>query len=171
MRQQNNFLRQATIWLLLPVFSSLPALASQSTNQQVSLPDGNQAAGVTKGQLEQLHIRNIILQAEVQGAQLQRQLEENQSGGATSAPALPGAIVGDTSLPGQPARSVAVNNRPVVLEINGRDKNLRATLQLPSGQSLVVSPGNRIPGMESTVRSITLAGVTLSDGTLLAFGD
>ena len=64
-----------------------------------------------------------------------------------------------------------MSNRPVVLEINGRDKNLRATLQLQSGQSLVVSPGSRIPGMDSTVKSITLAGVTLSDGTLLAFGD
>lgn len=171
MRQQSNVLRQATLWLLLAVFSSLPAQASQSTDQQVSQPAGNQAAGVTKGQLEQLHIRNIILQAEVQGAQLQRQLEENQSGVGTAAPSLPGAIVGDASLPGQPARLAPVNNRPVVLEINGRDKNLRATLQLPSGQSLVVSPGSRIPGVESTVRSITLAGVTLSDGTLLAFGD
>lgn len=163
MRQQSNFLRQAILWLLLPVFSPLSVQASQSTNQQ--------AAEVTKGQLEQLHIRNIILQAEVQGAQLQRQLEENQSGAGTTVTSLPGAIVGDTALPGQPARTVPANNRPVVLEINGRDKNLRATLQLPSGQSLVVSPGSRIPGLESTVRSITLAGVTLSDGTLLAFGD
>ncbi|MGS6463428.1 type IV pilus biogenesis protein PilP, partial [Enterobacter intestinihominis] len=104
----------------------------QSTNQQVSQP-----AEVTKGQLEQLHIRNIILQAEVQGAQLQRQLEENQAGAGTVAPSLPGAIVGETSLPGQPARTVPANNRPVVLEINGRDQKLRATLQLPSGQSLV----------------------------------
>ncbi|MGS6323940.1 type IV pilus biogenesis protein PilP, partial [Enterobacter hormaechei] len=166
MRQQSNFLRQATLWLLLPVFSPLPVQASQSTNQQVSQP-----AEVTKGQLEQLHIRNIMLQAEVQGAQLQRQLEENQAGAGTVAPSLPGAIVGETSLPGQPARTVPANNRPVVLEINGRDQKLRATLQLPSGQSLVVSPGSRIPGLESTVRSITLAGVTLSDGTLLAFGD
>ncbi|WP_164099302.1 type IV pilus biogenesis protein PilP, partial [Serratia marcescens] len=83
-----------------------------------------------KGQLEQLHIRNVILQAEVQGAQLQRQLEENQSSASTPATALPGASFGDTSLPGQPARPVTMNNRPVVLEINGRDKNLRATLQL-----------------------------------------
>ncbi|AYY47068.1 type IV pilus biogenesis protein PilP [Citrobacter freundii] len=166
MRQHSNFLRQATLWLLLPVLSPLPVQASQSTNQQVSQP-----AEVTKGQLEQLHIRNIILQAEVQGAQLQRQLEENQAGAGTIAPSLPGAIAGDTSLPGQPARTVPSNNRPVVLEINGRDQKLRATLQLPSGQSLVVSPGSRIPGLESTVRSITLAGVTLSDGTLLAFGD
>lgn len=166
MRQQSNFLRQAALWLLLPVFSPLSVQASQSTGQQVSQP-----AGVTKGQLEQLHIRNIILQAEVQGAQLQRQLEENKSGAGSITPALPGTIVGETSLPGQSARTVPSANRPVVLEINGRDKNLRATLQLPSGQSLVVSPGSRIPGLESTVRRITLAGVTLSDGTLLAFGD
>ncbi|WP_096151743.1 type IV pilus biogenesis protein PilP [Enterobacter hormaechei] len=171
MRQQSKFLRQATLWLLLPIFGPLPVQASQSTNQQVSPPAGNVIPGVTKGQLEQLHIRNVILQAEVQGAQLQRQLEENQSSVGTPATALPGASFGDTSMPGQPARPVTASNRPVVLEINGRDKNLRATLQLQSGLSLVVSPGSRIPGMESTVKSITLAGVTLSDGTLLAFGD
>ena len=117
MRQQSNFLRQATLWLLLPVFSPLPVQASQSTNQQVSQP-----AEVTKGQLEQLHIRNIILRAEVQGA------TSAPAGGKPSRcryrrPFLPGAIVGETSLPGQPARTVPANNRPVVLEINGRDQN------------------------------------------------
>ncbi|MBY6260026.1 type IV pilus biogenesis protein PilP [Phytobacter diazotrophicus] len=65
---------------------------------------------------------------------------------------------------------MATNTRPIVLEINGRDRQLKATLQLTSGQTLVVSPGSRLPGAEQTVKSISLTGVTLSDGTLLTFG-
>jgi hypothetical protein len=66
MRQQSKFLRQATLWLLLPIFRPLPVQASQSTNQQVSQPAESDTR-CDKGQLEQLHIRNVILQAEVQG--------------------------------------------------------------------------------------------------------
>lgn len=163
MRQRNNALPSVTL-LCLMITAALPAQASESAT-----PPGPAVA--TMGELEALQTRNILLQAKVQGAQLERQLKENQSTNAPSDIPAPGTVVGYSSLPGQPARTAPVNSRPVVLEINGRDKNLRATLQLPSGQTLVVSPGNRIPGLENTVRSITLAGVTLSDGSLLAFGD
>ena len=125
---------------------------------------------LTQGQLEQLHTRNILLQAQVQGAQLQRQLAENQTGTGPSVVPAPPNEVGYTSLPGSVTRPITSSSRPVVLEISGRDKNLHATLQLASGQTLVVSPGSRLPGIEQTVKSITLAGVTLSDGTLLVFG-
>lgn len=167
MRQLSNSLPSVALLTSLLLLPALPALASQSTSPQVS-------PGVTMGQLEQLHTRNLILQAQVQGAQLERQLEENQTGSsaATAAPVTPPVnAVGYSSLPAAAPRAPAVSHRPVVLEINGRDKNLRATLQLSSGQTLVVGPGNRLPGTEQTVRSISMAGVTLSDGTLLAFGE
>lgn len=167
MHQLNNPLPSVALVTSLLLLPALPAMASQSTSQQVS-------PGVTMGQLEQLHTRNLILQAQVQGAQLERQLEENQTGNsaATAAPVpAPVNAVGYSSLPAVTPRAAAASHRPVVLEINGRDKNLRATLQLSSGQTLVVGPGNRLPGTEQTVRSISLAGVTLSDGTLLAFGE
>ncbi|QXB24208.1 type IV pilus biogenesis protein PilP (plasmid) [Lelliottia amnigena] len=146
------------------IAAALPAQASESAT-----PPGPSVA--TMGELEALQTRNILLQAKVQAAQLERQLKENLSNNTPSDIPAPGTVVGYSSLPGQPPRTAPVNSRPVVLEINGRDKNLRATLQLSSGQTVVVAPGNRIPGQENTVRSITIAGVTLSDGSLLAFGD
>ncbi|NWJ78858.1 type IV pilus biogenesis protein PilP [Enterobacter sp. SECR19-1250] len=155
-------LRPAAL-LLLALLPSVPVVASESTSLQLS-------PSVTKGQLEQLHTRNILLQAQVQGAQLERQLEENQTGSASSViPASPGAG-GYATLPGAAARPVVANTRPIVLEINGRDRQLKATLQLTSGQTLIVSPGSRLPGTEQTVKSISLTGVMLSDGTLLTFG-
>lgn len=148
---------------IVTMLSASSLMASESTSPQVS-------PSVTQGQLEQLHIRNVILQAEVQGAQLQRQLDENQSGtGSAVLPSVPGST-GLTTLPVTSPRPSSGNGKPVVLEINGRDKNLRATLQLSSGQTLVVSPGSRLPGTEQTVKTITLGGVTLSDGSLLTFG-
>lgn len=163
MRQRNNA-RLSVALLSLMIAASLPAKASESA----SAPG---PAVATMGELEALQTRNILLQAKVQEAQLERQLKENRTSSTAADIPAPGNGIGYTALPPQSAQAAPVNNRPVVLEINGRDKNLRATLQLPSGQMLVVAPGNRIPGMENTVRSITLAGVTLSDGSLLAFGD
>ncbi|MCE6966335.1 type IV pilus biogenesis protein PilP [Enterobacter sp. MW07] len=161
MRQQSNFLPSAALLGLL--IATLPAGASPVVSPQAS-------PVATKGELEELQIKNILLQAKVQGAQLQRQLEENQSGSVPAGTPAPGTSVGYTSLPGEPTRLVSSNTRPVVLEISGRDRQLRATLALPSGQTLVVAPGNHIPGLGQTVKTITLAGVTLSDGSLLAFG-
>ena len=161
MRQQSKFFPSAVLLGLLMI--TLPAGASPVVSPQAS-------PVATKGELEELQIRNILLQAKVQGAQLQRQLEENQSGSASASAPAPGTAIGYTSLPGEPTRLIAGNTRPVVLEISGRDKQLRATLALPSGQTLVVAPGNRIPGLEHTVKSISLGGVTLSDGSQLAFG-
>jgi len=163
MRQRNDSLPSGTL-LALMLSASLPVMASPSTSPQ-------EPTALTMGELEQLHTRNLILQAKVQASQLQRQLDENQSGNTSPVVPAPGPAVGFSSLPAAPAKLVSGSNRPVVVEINGRDKNLHATLQLPSGQTLVVAPGNRIPGQEQTVKSITLAGVTLSDGTLLVFGD
>lgn len=138
------------------------ALASESTNMDTTYP-------ITKGELERLHINNLVLQAQVQGAQLSRQLAENR--GEVS-PAHQASVTGDvgyTTLPGGTSRPVINNARAVVLEITGRDKNLKATLQLPSGQTLIVSNGSKIAGTELTVKNISLSGVLLSDGSLLTF--
>ncbi|MEQ9971434.1 type IV pilus biogenesis protein PilP [Pectobacterium carotovorum] len=163
MLQLNNCRPTTTCLLLLILFYAVQTQASESTSP-VSPPS------LTQGELEQLHTRNILLQAQVQGAQLQRQLEENRAGTGPSVVPPPPNAVGYTSLPGSVTRSITSSSRPVVIEISGRDKNLHATLQLASGQTLVVSPGSQLPGIEQTVKSITLAGVTLSDGTLLVFG-
>ncbi|WP_052246220.1 type IV pilus biogenesis protein PilP [Leclercia adecarboxylata] len=163
MRLRNNPLLACAL-LSLMLTAALPVAASTSTSPQ-------EPTALTLGELEELHTRNLLLQAKVQAAQLQRQLDENQSGNKPASTPVPGTAIGYTSLPAQSSPVSAGSTRPVVLEVNGRDKNLRATLQLPSGQTLVVAPGNRIPGLEQSVRSISLAGVTLSDGSLLAFGD
>lgn len=139
------------------------AQASESTNLQISSP-------VTQGELELLHTNNLVLQAQVQGAQLARQLAESKTGTSSSlAVTSPTGDVGYTSLPGGGSRPGINNARATVLEITGRDKNLKATLQLPSGQTLIVSNGSTISGTGLTVKNISLSGVLLSDGSLLTF--
>lgn len=138
------------------------ALASESTSMETAYP-------VTKGELERLHINNLVLQAQVQAAQLARQLAENK-GEVSPAPLATGTgDTGYTTLPGGISRPGTASSRAVVLEITGRDKNLKATLQLPSGQTLIVSDGSKITGTNLTVKNISLSGVLLSDGSLLTF--
>lgn len=138
------------------------ALASESTNMDTTYP-------VTKGELERLHINNLVLQAQVQAAQLSRQLAENKGEASPVPQATVTGDVGYTTLPGGMSRPGINHSRAVVLEITGRDKNLKATLQLPSGQTLIVSNGSKITGTELTVKNISLSGVLLSDGSLLTF--
>lgn len=109
---------------------------------------------VTKGQLEILHNNNIVLQAQVQGAQLQKQLDE-----AGTEPAM--------NVPRESRHQT--NARPVVVEITGAGKKLSAIVQLPNGQQTTLTTGSSLPGTGLTVKSITLAGVTLSDGSSLSF--
>ncbi len=136
--------------------------ASESANMGIS-------PSITQGELEQLHTNNLVLQAQVQGAQLARQLAESNSGTTSSPITSPTGDVGYTSLPGNTNRPGVNSSRATVLEINGRDRNLKATLQLPSGQTLTVSNGSKISGTELTVKNISLSGVLLSDGSLLTF--
>lgn len=139
------------------------ALASESANRNISSP-------VTQGELEVLHTNNLVLQAKVQGAQLARQLAESTTGTTSSLPVTsPTGDVGYTSLPGSVNRPGVNNSRATVLEITGRDRNLKATLQMPSGQTLIVSNGSKITGTGLTVKNISLSGVLLSDDSLLTF--
>ncbi|STB73761.1 type IV pilus biogenesis protein PilP [Citrobacter koseri] len=137
------------------------APASDSTSSQVT-------PALTKGELEALNNRNILLQAQVQGAQLERQLKENRDGTpsatAPGSPAWP-QVPGDSVNP----PSARTGGRTTVLEITGRDRALRATLMLANGQLTTVTTGSRLPGSPLTVKSISLAGVMLSDGTTLTF--
>lgn len=109
---------------------------------------------VTLGQLETLHNNNIVLQAQVQGAQLQKQLEEAGTEPGTG-------VAGESRNP--------MKARPTVVEITGAGKKLSAVVQLPDGQQTTLTTGNKLPGTGLTVKSITLAGVTLSDGSSLSF--
>ncbi|EBX2707285.1 type IV pilus biogenesis protein PilP [Salmonella enterica subsp. enterica serovar Bredeney] len=121
---------------------------------------------VTDGELEDLQNRNILLEARVRGAQLEKQLEE-AAGGSLPAAVSPGAPAG-TSVTAQAAHR-QTQGHPVVLEISGRDKKLQAILRLADGRQTTVRAGSPLPGTTLTVKSVTPAGVTLSDGTHLTF--
>ncbi|WP_252715175.1 type IV pilus biogenesis protein PilP, partial [Shigella sonnei] len=58
---------------------------------------------------------------------------------------------------------------PVIMEINGKDKRLNAVLRMADGRQTSVTTGSQLPGTSVTVKSISLSGVTLSDGTTLTF--
>ena len=122
---------------------------------------------VTIGELEAQQNRNILLQARVHGAQLQKQLDEtdiNLSSGGVShfTQDLP------ASFSDQPI-SKPRKELPVIMEINGKDKQLYAVLRMADGRQTSVTTGSKLPGATVTVKSISLSGVTLSDGTTLTF--
>ncbi|KAA0643573.1 type IV pilus biogenesis protein PilP [Escherichia coli] len=56
-----------------------------------------------------------------------------------------------------------------IMEINGKDKRLNAVLRMADGRQTSVTTGSQLPGTSVTVKSISLSGVTLSDGTTLTF--
>ncbi|HFE7524603.1 TPA: type IV pilus biogenesis protein PilP [Salmonella enterica subsp. enterica serovar Newport] len=128
---------------------------------------GQDTPAVTDGELEDLQNRNILLEARVRGAQLEKQLEEATTGGSLMASVSPGVPAG-TSVTAQTAPRQP-QGLPVVLEISGRDRKLQAVLRLADGRQTTVRAGSPLPGSTLTVKSVTPAGVTLSDGTHLTF--
>ncbi|EAA6552884.1 type IV pilus biogenesis protein PilP [Salmonella enterica subsp. diarizonae] len=134
---------------------------------------------ITLGMLEDVQQKNLLLAAQVQTAQLERQLAEAGSdapaGGATAPSAaelvssVPGA--GRTDSPVASRVKDAGAARPQVLEISGKDNTLYALLQMPDGSQPEVTRGSRVTiGKTSlTVSRISLTGVMLSDGSELSF--
>lgn len=123
---------------------------------------------VTIGELEAQQNRNILLQAKVQGAQLQKQLEESDVN--LSSETVSGCSE-TASLPSVSEQPAPKNRKelPIIMEINGKDKRLHAVLRMADGRQTSVTTGSQLPGTSVTVKSISLSGVTLSDGTTLTF--
>ncbi|HGB0710900.1 TPA: type IV pilus biogenesis protein PilP [Salmonella enterica subsp. enterica serovar Typhimurium] len=145
--------------LLIPL-----AVFALFTRLSFAVPD---TQALTTGELEDLQNRNILLEARVRGAQLEKQLEEAAGGGSLPAAAVPGTPAG-TSMTSQAAPRQP-QGLPVVLEISGRDRKLQAILRLADGRQTTVRTGSPLPGTALTVKSVTPAGVTLSNGTRLTF--
>lgn len=119
----------------------------------------------TIGELEAQQNQNILLQAKVQGAQLRKQLEESDSNLSSAAASVTSPLLPVSDLSTSQKRKAL----PVIMEINGRDKRLHAVLRMADGRQTRVTTGSQIPGTSVTVKSISLSGVTLSDGTTLTF--
>ncbi|HDN4850017.1 TPA: type IV pilus biogenesis protein PilP [Salmonella enterica subsp. enterica serovar Bovismorbificans] len=134
---------------------------------------------ITQGMLEDVQQKNLLLAAKVQTAQLQRQLEEAGNDEPVGLKTAPSAVGLMSSVPGtgQPDDPVASRVkdagavRPQVLEISGKDNTLYALLQMPDGSRPEVIRGSRVTIGKATltVSRISLAGVTLSDGSELSF--
>lgn len=145
--------------LLIPL-----AVFALFTRLSFAVPD---TQALTTGELEDLQNRNILLEARVRGAQLEKQLEEAADGGSLPAAAVPGTLAGTSMTPQAVPRQP--QGLPVVLEISGRDRKLQAILRLADGRQTTVRTGSPLPGTALTVKSVTPAGVTLSNGTRLTF--
>ncbi|WP_447883224.1 type IV pilus biogenesis protein PilP [Serratia fonticola] len=123
------------------------------------------AAPATVGDLEQLTAQNVLLAAQLQGEQLQRQLRDSRNDGQASPPvsavsALPGA----SKVVPAPVPKAAAGK---VLEISGTGPRLSARVALADGSILDVVMGQVFPGTGLTVKSLSTAGVTLSDGRVV----
>ncbi|EBQ8208442.1 type IV pilus biogenesis protein PilP [Salmonella enterica subsp. houtenae] len=155
-----------------PATSAVSSMSAVDNSEVVPVNPGD---GVTGGQLEELQAKNMLLEAQVQAARLQKELKTAE----TTVPADSSSSVGvpmmglPTDMNMTPVQSApAVTRAPgriAVLEVSGRGKNLQATLVFPDGQRSVVQAGSALPGSTLKVKSISLSAVTLSDGQQLTF--
>ncbi|EEN5590158.1 type IV pilus biogenesis protein PilP [Salmonella enterica] len=153
---------------------SVPQIQASVTD---SVPPVAPPGSITLGMLEHIQQKNLLLAAQVQTAQLKRQLEEAGSdtpaAAATAQSALgltaPSQGVG---LPDSMAASREQGTvRPQVLEISGKGSALYAVLQMPDGSRPEVTRGSRVTIGKATltVSRVSLSGITLSDGSALSF--
>ncbi|ELO3969911.1 type IV pilus biogenesis protein PilP [Salmonella enterica] len=151
---------------------SVPQVQAPVTD---SVPPVAPPGSITLGMLEHIQQKNLLLAAQVQTAQLKRQLEEAGSdtpAAATIAPSAPGLTVPSqgAGLPDSTATSRGPG-RPQVLEISGKGSALYAVLQMPDGSRPEVTRGSRVTIGKATltVSRVSLSGITLSDGSALPF--
>ncbi|EEJ6503392.1 type IV pilus biogenesis protein PilP [Salmonella enterica subsp. enterica serovar Braenderup] len=151
---------------------SVPQVQTPVTD---SVPPVAPPGSITLGMLEHIQQKNLLLAAQVQTAQLKRQLEEAGSdtpAAATIAPSAPGLTVPlhGAELPDSTATSRGPG-RPQVLEISGKGSALYAVLQMPDGSRPEVTRGSRVTIGKATltVSRVSLSGITLSDGSALPF--
>ncbi|ECA4810035.1 type IV pilus biogenesis protein PilP [Salmonella enterica subsp. enterica serovar Kiambu] len=151
---------------------SVPQVQTPVTD---SVPPVAPPGSITLGMLEHIQQKNLLLAAQVQTAQLKRQLEEAGSDtpdAATIAPSAPGLTVPSqgAGLPDSTATSRGPG-RPQVLEISGKGSALYAVLQMPDGSRPEVTRGSRVTIGKATltVSRVSLSGITLSDGSALPF--
>ncbi|EAN5735999.1 type IV pilus biogenesis protein PilP [Salmonella enterica] len=151
---------------------SVPQVQAPVTD---SVPPVAPPGSITLGMLEHIQQKNLLLAAQVQTAQLKRQLEEAGSDTpavATIAPSAPGLTVPSqgAGLPDSTATSRGPG-RPQVLEISGKGSALYAVLQMPDGSRPEVTRGSRVTIGKATltVSRVSLSGITLSDGSELPF--
>ncbi|HHL2499738.1 TPA: type IV pilus biogenesis protein PilP [Yersinia enterocolitica] len=125
-------------------------------------------SNVTVGQLESIQQKNMLLEAQLHTARLQRQLRENKQGAL--------AVDGNTlplGLANSPIAGSAVSSPPGTTlqleEIYGRGHLLLARIRLTAGGVVEVRQGDRLPGSSLKVTAITDSVVKLSDGTVMSF--
>ncbi|WP_197202411.1 type IV pilus biogenesis protein PilP [Salmonella enterica] len=151
---------------------SVPQVQTPVTD---SVPPVAPPGSITLGMLEHIQQKNLLLAAQVQTAQLKRQLEEAGSdtpAAATIAPSAPGLTVPSQGA-GLPDSTATLRGpgRPQVLEISGKGSALYAVLQMPDGSRPEVTRGSRVTIGKATltVSRVSLSGITLSDGSALPF--
>ncbi|MBW5814212.1 MULTISPECIES: type IV pilus biogenesis protein PilP [Yersinia] len=152
-------------WLWLPLViwaGSIHAADFQTSAKTTDI------SSVTVGQLESIQQKNMLLEAQVHTARLQRQLRESEQD------TLP--VDGNVTSPGQEnipkAGSAAASPEGAILqleEIYGRGNPLRARIRLATGGVVEVTQGDILPGSSLKVMAITDSVVKLSDGSVMSF--
>jgi len=147
-----------------------PAVPSKPSTEPADTVPIFPGSSVTGGQLEVLQGKNLLLEAQVQAARLQKELTTVETArAADNAPVLSTSVTG---IPTDMSTTPAAAKKPgriAVLEVSGRGKNLQATLVFPDGQRSVVQAGSVLPGSTLKVKAISLSSVTLSDDQQLTF--
>ena len=122
-------------------------------------------SNVTVGQLESIQQKNMLLEAQLHTARLQRQLREN---GQETRP-----VDGNVTSPWQANPPIAASSPPGATlqleEISGRGHALLARIRLTAGGVVEIRQGDRLPGSSLKVTAITDSVVKLSDGTVMSF--
>ncbi|MCL6392478.1 type IV pilus biogenesis protein PilP [Pectobacterium atrosepticum] len=175
MRKNNQW----SALLLLFVFS-VHAQANEPEPKTEEVLLATTEAQVTVGRLETVQAYNMLLAVQVESAKLKRMLRESQQ-----LPVQPPAAVSSSSvgvpfpLPisstagqvVQPSRTTE-SDKPAtlaLLETYGNGKAMFARLRLANGSVIEVTRGDRLPGTNATISTISDATVKLSDGTSLSF--
>ncbi|MFV8760800.1 type IV pilus biogenesis protein PilP [Yersinia enterocolitica] len=125
-------------------------------------------SNVIVGQLESIQQKNMLLEAQLHTARLQRQLREN----GREALAVGGNVLSSGQANSPIACSAVSSPRGATLqleEIYGRGHVLLARLRLTAGGVVEVRQGDRLPGSSLKVTAITDSVVKLSDGTVMSF--
>lgn len=112
----------------------------------------------TVGELESVQENNLLLEARLKGARMLAEMAKHNE------PAQPLSVLPRGATPASPSAPVSM-----LTGIHGKGGVLTAELQR-NGLTHELRNGNPWPGSRLTVKSITLKGVTLSDGTVIVPG-
>ncbi len=118
----------------------------------------------TQSELMRIQSDIMLLQARVEKARLQAELEKLKAPATPSVTELTPELLASLTPPsgGKASASVAPEPKARLIGVQGTDKKMTATVAMPSGQEVTVAVGDTLQG--SRVRAIDRDGLRLANG-------